>query len=76
MRKKREAQRKKEEENHRKYLEKQEEENRRTAAAEQRIRELEKIEREMIERLKKTQIMQQKVFFHVILEYYVHNVYN
>lgn len=62
LRKKREAQRKKEEENHRKYLEKQEEENRRTAAAEQRIRELEKIEREMIERLKKTQIMQQKAY--------------
>lgn len=41
--------------------EKQEEENRRTAAAERRIRELEKVERDMIDRLKKTQTLQQKV---------------
>lgn len=61
LRKKREDQEKKEAEIKRKYLEKQEEENRRTAAAERRIRDLEQVEREMIERLKKTQTLQQKV---------------
>lgn len=61
LKKKREEQEKREAEITRKYLEKQEEENRRTAAAERRIRELEKVERDMIERLKKTQTLQQKV---------------
>jgi len=61
-RRKQEAQQKREEEIARQYQEKQEEENRRTAAAERRIRELEKVEREMIERLKQTQALQQKAY--------------
>lgn len=62
LKKKREQQEKKEAEIRQKYFEKQEEESRRTAAAERRIRELEEVEREMIERLKKTQILQQKAY--------------
>lgn len=62
LKKKREEQERKEAEIRRKYLEKQEEENRRTAAAERRIHELEKVEREMIERLKRTQMLQQKAY--------------
>lgn len=61
LKKKRELQEKKEEDARRVYQQKQEEESRRTAAAERRIRDLEKVEREMIERLKKTQTLQQKV---------------
>lgn len=62
LKKKREEQERREAEITRKYMEKQEEENRRTAAAERRIRELEKVERDMIERLKKTQTLQQKAY--------------
>jgi tRNA uridine 5-carbamoylmethylation protein Kti12 len=61
--KKREVERaKKEEEARLIYLRKQEEENRRTLEAERMIAQLEREERELIERLKKTQTMQQQAY--------------
>ena len=61
--KKREAERaKKEEEARLIYLRRQEEENRKTAEAERMIAQLEREERELIERLKKTQSMQQEAY--------------
>jgi hypothetical protein len=44
------------------YLRKQEEENRRTMEAERMIAQLEREERELIERLKRTQEMQQQAY--------------
>jgi hypothetical protein len=61
--KKREAERlRKEEEARVIYLRKQEEENRRTMEAERMIAQLEREERELIERLKRTQEMQQQAY--------------